>query len=57
MIKHAIGDKVRVIDEDSFHFGLEGVVSRFDEDLHWNVFVWFKDNTQCNFRHRELEAI
>ena len=56
-MKHSIGDRVRVVDEESFHFGKEGVVSKFDEDLHWNVFVWFSDNTQCNFRHRELEAI
>jgi hypothetical protein len=53
-IKHKLGDKVKVIDERSFWHGQEGVVSRFNENLQYNVFVMFKDNTQCNFRHKEL---
>lgn len=56
-IKHNLGQRVRVIDKNSAFFGREGVVSKFNEDLHWNVFVWFEDNTQCNFRHKELEAV
>lgn len=57
MIKHKIDDNVRVIDENSFHFGMEGVVSHFNEELYYNVYVRFNDNTKCNFRHKELEAI
>lgn len=54
-VKHSIGDVVRVIDEQSFHFDKLGIVDHFNEDLHWNVFVRFTDNTKCNFRHKELK--
>lgn len=56
-VKHELGQRVRVVDEDSFFHGMEGVVSRFNQELQYNVFVRFADNTQCNFRHKELEAI
>lgn len=55
-MKHNIGDTVKVTDSGSFFFGKVGVVSHFDEELFWNVFVQFQDNTTCNFRHKELEA-
>lgn len=57
MIRHQIGDKVRVIDDGSFYFEKEGVVCHFDEELHYNVFVRFEGNDKCNFRHKELESI
>lgn len=55
-VKHSIGDVVKVIDELSFHFDRVGIVDYFNEDLHWNVFVRFPDNTKCNFRHKELKS-
>lgn len=57
MIKHNIGNKVKVIDEESAWFDNVGFVSHFDEDLHWNVFVRFPNNETCNFRHKELTPI
>lgn len=57
MTKHQIGTRVRVIDQESFWHGDEGVVTRFNENLQYNVFVMFKDNTMCNFRHKELQKV
>lgn len=57
MLKWKIDDYVRVIDMLSFHYGREGYVSHYNEDLFHNVFVRFADNTKCNFRIKELEAV
>ena len=57
MIRHEIGDRVEVIDELSFYFEREGVVTHFNEDLFYNVYVRFDGNDVCNFRHKELKAI
>lgn len=53
-IKHEVGDRVRVIDEGSFYFDKVGIVSHFNEDLYYNVYVRFSGNDKCNFRHKEL---
>lgn len=55
--KWNIGDHVRVIDVESRFYGREGWVDHYDEDLFHNVFVRFRENNQCNFRIRELEAV
>lgn len=57
MFKWEIGARVWVVDDLSFFYGQEGYVSHYNEDLFYNVFVRFADNTKCNFRIKELEAV
>lgn len=55
MFKWKIGDAVKVIDNLSFFFGKDGIVDHYNEELFYNVYVRFPDNTKCNFRIKELE--
>lgn len=57
MKKWQEGDPVIVNDEGSFFNGREGVVVFFNEDLIHNVYVRFKNNELCNFRHKELKGV